>query len=513
MTNPAERLVDLLDLEQIEVNIFRGRSPRRVPPAGLRRPGRRARRWSPPAAPRTATVRCTRCTRTSCARAVPGVPIVYQVERVRDGRSFTTRRVTAVQQGRTIFNLTASFHQPEEGGFEHQLPPARKVPDPESLPTSPTRSGSISARCPSSWSGWRAVSPSTSAMWTGCAGPPRRSRTSEPRSAVWMRAVGPLGDDPLVHTCALTYASDMTLLDAVRHPGRAAVGPAELRHGLAGPRHVVPPAVPRGRVVPVRPGVADRHGRPRAGPRPDLRPSRAGCWSPWSRRGCSGSWAEESRVQTRAARPVPRGSWVSAPQAAHRPRVRSGASDGSCSAPGRAGCPAAGALTGTLLLEFFVGGRCLFHLGRGAGRWSRASARVAVRSARSQAISSGSSAVVMRSASSAAGDARHAVGRLVRPEAVQVSALVGVVDDFRDLGGVEEGCHDRGSRPRIGGRSEQESQLPCPASCGAAGQVLLRVGPAASGAYGRTAAGRFPCLPRTAVVRRRDTARPRPGSG
>lgn len=61
------------------------------------------------------------------------MPIVYQVERVRDGRSFTTRRVTAVQEGRTIFNLTASFHKPEEGAFEHQLPP-RHLTDPESLP-------------------------------------------------------------------------------------------------------------------------------------------------------------------------------------------------------------------------------------------------------------------------------------------------------------------------------------------------------------------------------------------
>src|SRR5690606_41472066 len=51
----------------------------------------------------------------------PGVPIVYQVERVRDGRSFTTRRVTPVQQGRTIFNLTASYHRPEPAAFEHQV--------------------------------------------------------------------------------------------------------------------------------------------------------------------------------------------------------------------------------------------------------------------------------------------------------------------------------------------------------------------------------------------------------
>ena len=123
MTNPAERLVDLLDLEQIEVNIFRGLSP----DESLQRVfGGQVAGQALVAAGRT----------TDGARPVhslhayflrpgrPGVPIVYQVERVRDGRSFTTRRVTAVQQGRTIFNLTASFHKPEEGSFEHQLPPA-----------------------------------------------------------------------------------------------------------------------------------------------------------------------------------------------------------------------------------------------------------------------------------------------------------------------------------------------------------------------------------------------------
>lgn len=134
MTNPAERLVDLLDLEQIEVNIFRGLSPDeslqrvfggQVAGQALVAAGRTTEGDRPVHSLHAYFIRPGR----------PGVPIVYQVERMRDGRSFTTRRVTAVQQGRTIFNLTASFHKPEEGAFEHQLPPARQVPDPDSLPT------------------------------------------------------------------------------------------------------------------------------------------------------------------------------------------------------------------------------------------------------------------------------------------------------------------------------------------------------------------------------------------
>ncbi|WP_031088747.1 acyl-CoA thioesterase, partial [Streptomyces sp. NRRL WC-3549] len=134
MTNPAESLVGLLDLERIEVNIFRGRSPEeslqrvfggQVAGQALVAAGRTTDGDRPVHSLHAYFLRPGR----------PGVPIVYDVERVRDGRSFTTRRVTAVQQGRTIFNLTASFHRPEEAGFEHQLPPAREVPGPEELPT------------------------------------------------------------------------------------------------------------------------------------------------------------------------------------------------------------------------------------------------------------------------------------------------------------------------------------------------------------------------------------------
>jgi acyl-CoA thioesterase II len=233
-SNPAERLVDLLDLERIEENIFRGRSPDerlqrvfggQVAGQALVAAGRTTDGRRPVHSLHAYFLRPGR----------PGVPIVYQVERVRDGRSFTTRRVVAVQEGRTIFNLTASFHQPE-AGFEHQLP-MPDVPGPQGLPglgdelrghlgTLPEYLERMGRRQAFD------IRYVERLRWT-----PEEIAEAEPRSAVWMRAVGPLGDDPLVHTCALTYASDMMLLDAVRMPVEPLWGPrvfdvASLDHAM-----------------------------------------------------------------------------------------------------------------------------------------------------------------------------------------------------------------------------------------------------------------------------------------
>ncbi|MFI1110614.1 MULTISPECIES: acyl-CoA thioesterase [Streptomyces] len=234
--NPAERLVDLLDLEQIEVDIFRGRSPEesaqrvfggQVAGQALVSAGRTTDPGRPVHSLHAYFLRPGR----------PGVPIVYQVERVRDGRSFTTRRVTAVQQGRTIFNLTASFHKPEPGSFTHQLPPARQVPEPESLPSLADEIRSHLGELPEEWELLARRQPFDIRYADRLRWDPREIAEAEPRSAVWMRAVGPLGDDPLVHTCALTYASDMTLLDAVRIPveplwGQRGFDMASLDHAM-----------------------------------------------------------------------------------------------------------------------------------------------------------------------------------------------------------------------------------------------------------------------------------------
>ena len=147
----------------------------------------------------------------------PTHPIVYEVERVRDGRSFSTRRVIAVQNGTTIFSLSASF-QLDQDGIDHQseMPDA---PDPESLPADLNRWGDS----PDAVEAYRQTAKPIDLRWPD---PPAwLQREQGPRhgpSRVWLRADGRLPDDPLLHVCVLTFASDMTLLDTVL-----------ARHGLA----------------------------------------------------------------------------------------------------------------------------------------------------------------------------------------------------------------------------------------------------------------------------------------
>src|SRR5580698_3871579 len=130
MAETLDRLLDLLDLEQIEVDIFRGRSPdeRRQRVFGGQVAGQAL-----VAAGRT--VPADRPVHSLHAYFIrpgdPAVPLVYTVDRVRDGRSFTTRRVTAIQHGNTIFTLSASFHQPEPGPVHAIGMPA--VPPPEAV--------------------------------------------------------------------------------------------------------------------------------------------------------------------------------------------------------------------------------------------------------------------------------------------------------------------------------------------------------------------------------------------
>src|SRR5436309_9841802 len=130
MGKALDRVIDLLDLEQIEVNIFRGRSPEeRV----QRVFGGQVAGQALVAAGRT--VPADRPVHSLHAYFIrpgdPAVPIIYIVDRVRDGRSFTTRRVSAIQHGRVIFTLSASFHHPEPGpSHAAELP---QVPPPESV--------------------------------------------------------------------------------------------------------------------------------------------------------------------------------------------------------------------------------------------------------------------------------------------------------------------------------------------------------------------------------------------
>jgi acyl-CoA thioesterase-2 len=150
----------------------------------------------------------------------PSIPIVYTVDRIRDGRSFTTRRVVGLQHGKAIFALTASFCLPEDG-IEHSVP-MPDVPDPESLPTLVERMAPYADER----AGWWVRTRPIDLRYVG--DPPRAAMDNpEPHTAsnqVWMRTFDALPDDPLIHVCALTYASDMSLLDSVLLPHHLAFG-------------------------------------------------------------------------------------------------------------------------------------------------------------------------------------------------------------------------------------------------------------------------------------------------
>jgi acyl-CoA thioesterase II len=140
----------------------------------------------------------------------PSVPIIYEVDRIRDGGSFSTRRVVAVQHGQAIFSMGASFHKHEEG-LAHQMK-MPDVPPPESLPSEAELKDLLFDRLP----------PQVKAYWererpieirpvdlSRYLSPEKRVATQQ----MWIRATGTLGDDLALNQCVLAYASDFTLLD------------------------------------------------------------------------------------------------------------------------------------------------------------------------------------------------------------------------------------------------------------------------------------------------------------
>ena len=157
----------------------------------------------------------------------PGRPILYQVDPVRDGRSFTTRRVVGIQGGEPIFVLSASFQAPEPG-LSHQLPELHE-PDPDGLPTAAEAVDGDPLTA-----GWLATLDRTFPIELRFPeGVPRmasaRGEAALPRQVAWMRSTGPLGDDPAMHACAATYASDLLLLSTALLPHRLLLGDARLQ--------------------------------------------------------------------------------------------------------------------------------------------------------------------------------------------------------------------------------------------------------------------------------------------
>ena len=209
MPTAVENLVRLLDLEPLEVNLFRGVSPKE----GWQRVyGGQVVGQSLVAATRTVEDNkpCHSLHGYFMRPGDPKIPIIYEVERIRDGRSFATRRVVAIQHGQAIFSMSASFHL-REPGFEHQLP-MPMVPPPEALPSEQKIKDMYLDKMPETIQRyWRRERPIElrPVHLRNFLSPERE----EPQQNIWIRASGSLPDEPALHQSVLGYASDMTLLD------------------------------------------------------------------------------------------------------------------------------------------------------------------------------------------------------------------------------------------------------------------------------------------------------------
>jgi acyl-CoA thioesterase II len=234
MSSAVADLMLVLDLEPIEVNLFRGRSPQ----VGWQRVfGGQVIGQALVAACRTVDV-VGRPPHSLHAYFLlggdPAVPIIYEVDRIRDGRSFATRRVVAIQHGRAIFTMAVSFHR-DEPGMSHEAP-MPQVPKPEDLPNEEDIKARVLPIMPDPvrryYERERPIElrPVEFDRYLG-------KKIDDGRFHVWIRATGRLPDEPAIHQCVLAYASDMMLLDSALIPhGRTVFEPtimaASLDHAL-----------------------------------------------------------------------------------------------------------------------------------------------------------------------------------------------------------------------------------------------------------------------------------------
>ncbi len=217
MSAALDDLLGTLDLEPLELDLFRGQQPDEKRQRVF---GGQVAAQALVAAGRTVEDRGLHSLHAYFLRpGDPRVPIIYQVERTRDGRSFSTRRVTAIQHGRTIFALSASFHI-DETSYDHQkaMP---EVPPPEALEDWQTTMRRVIAERPDrdahrNLEEWverpRAIESRHVEQMDYFGG------VQPPTHDIWLRAAGALPDDPLLHQCIVAYASDMTLIDTAARP-------------------------------------------------------------------------------------------------------------------------------------------------------------------------------------------------------------------------------------------------------------------------------------------------------
>jgi acyl-CoA thioesterase II len=209
MSLDLDFLVDLLDLEPIEVNIFRGVTPDEERQRVF---GGQVAAQSLTAAGRTVDSGRPHSLHAYFLRpGDPSIPILYEVDRIRDGRSFATRRVVAIQHGRAIFNMSTSFHV-DEPGLSHQFP-MPDVPPPEELDTLATRLEPYRETLAK----WFEQPHPIEQRYVGDL-PFAQGGAGEPYQRLWIRADGKLPDDPLLHASIAAYASDMSLFDTMLAP-------------------------------------------------------------------------------------------------------------------------------------------------------------------------------------------------------------------------------------------------------------------------------------------------------
>ncbi len=216
MSSAIQDVLAILDLEPLEVNLFRGRSSQS---RWQRVFGGQVIGQALVAACRTVDDVAMRPPHSLHAYFLlggdPKVPIIYEVDRIRDGKSFTTRRVNAIQHGRAIFSMSVSFHVAEDG-LMHQLE-MPEVPKPDELPSEAEIMDRILPRMPDPvrryYQSERPIElrPVEYGRYLG-------EKVEGGRYHMWIRATGRLPDEPAIHQCVLAYASDMTLLDVALIP-------------------------------------------------------------------------------------------------------------------------------------------------------------------------------------------------------------------------------------------------------------------------------------------------------
>jgi acyl-CoA thioesterase-2 len=208
-----DELIQTLTLEQIEVNLFRGVSP---PEERQRIFGGQVVAQALTAAYRTVEGRHCHSLQSYFIRpGDPTIPVLYQVEHSRDGRSFTTRRVIAIQKGEQIFNMACSFQLEEPDGFEHQSTMPKATP-PEELEDDYTRVVEELKDVPEQHKRWLRRRPIEMRQIDPVAYLKPQKATNE--QMVWLRARENAGDDVALNQALLAYASDYSLLGTAMRP-------------------------------------------------------------------------------------------------------------------------------------------------------------------------------------------------------------------------------------------------------------------------------------------------------